>query len=173
MDQLIYFERKKKYDMEHAEKVRVKHLKNKLNTTEKMELYNSGISGDIVKLQELIEQKKYPLMEECSASGYYWTVLHYAAHYGNVKIIEFILDYYKFDPDKMDILNLQSNLGLSPLLIAINAVSAEKKKQIIDLYIKYDAIDFNICSKDNNEDIFDICKKHNLLEYLLSNLKED
>ena len=172
MDQLIYFERKKKYDKELAEKIRTKHLKNKLNTTEKMELYTSGINGDISKVQELIEVKKYPLMEECSASGYYWTVLHYAAHYGNVKIIEFILDYYKFDPEKLDILNLQSNLGLSPLLIAINAVSAEKKKQIIDLYIKYDAIDFNICN-DTNEDIFDICKKHNLLEYLLSNLKED
>lgn len=173
MDQLTYFERKKKYDIEHHEKVRTKHLKGNLNNTEKMELYNSGISGDITKLHELIEVKKFPLMEECSASGYYWTVLHYASHYGNVKIIEFILEYYKFDPDKLDILNLQSNLGLSPLLIAMNIVSAEKKKQIIDLFIRYDAIDFNICCKDSNEDIFDICKKHNLLDYLLSNLKED
>jgi len=173
MDQLTHFDRKKKYDSENAEMVRNKHLKNQLNSTEKMELYNSGISGDIPNLKELIEVKKFPLMEQCSAAGYFWTVLHYAAHYGNVKIVEFILDYYKYDQHKLEILNLQSNLGLSPLLIAINAVSAEKKKQIIDLYIKFDAIDFTICSKDNNEDIFDICNKHNLLEYLLSNLKED
>jgi hypothetical protein len=72
-----------------------------------------------------------------------------------------------------NILNLQSNLGLSPLFICLNSTtSIDKKKAVLELFVKYDAIDFKVCSKDN-EDIYDICKKHNLLDFFLSILKED
>ena len=174
MDEILScFERTKKFDSEHSEKVRKKHLSNSLNTNQKMELYNSAVNGNVDLLKNLIEEKKYPLMEECSASGYYWTVIHYAAHYGFVNIVNFVLEYYQYNPERLDILNLQSNLGLSPLFISLNNTSdIEKKKQILDLYVKYDVIDFKICTKEG-DDIFDLCKKHNLLEYLLSILKED
>lgn len=168
-----YFDRKKVYDIDKAEKVRKQFLTNSLNNSQKMELYNTAINGNVDKLKELVEVKKYNLMEECSASGYYWTVLHYASHYGHVNVVNYILQYYQNHSDKLELLNLQSNLGLSPLLISINnSGGLEKKKQIIELYVHYDIIDFKICSKEE-EDIFDLCKKHNLLDYFLSILKED
>jgi len=172
-DTLSYFERSKVYDPERAEKIRKQFLSNTLNNSQKMELYNTAINGNVDKLKELVEVKKYNLFEECSASGYYWTVLHYASHYGHINVITYIIQYYKNHPDKIDLLNLQSNLGLSPLLISINNTgTVEKKKQILELYVLNDLIDFKICSKEG-DDIFDICKKQNLLEYLLSILKED
>jgi len=172
-DTLSYFERCKIYDAERAEKIRKQFLSNSLNNSQKMELYNTAINGNVDKLKELVEVKKYNLMEECSASGYYWTVLHYASHYGHINVVNYILEYYQSHCDKVDLLNLQSNLGLSPLLISINnSGSTEKKKQIIELYVHYDIIDFKVCSKEG-DDIFDLCKKQGLLEYLLSILKED
>ena len=172
-DALSYFERTKKFDPTRAEIIRKKYLSNSLNNSQKMEMYNTAINGNVDTLRELVETKKFNLMEECSASGYYWTVLHYASHYGHINVVDYILQHYQNNPDKVEILNLQSNLGLSPLLISINnSGSVEKKKQIIELYVHYDIIDYKVCSKEG-EDIFDLCKKQNLLEFLLSILKED
>ncbi len=172
-DALSYFERSKVYDSARAEKIRKEYLSNSLNNSQKMELYNTAINGNVEKLKELIEKKKYSIMEECSASGYYWTALHYASHYGHINVVEYILQTLQNNGEKVDMLNLQSNLGLSPLLISINnSCSVDKKKKVIELYVHYDIIDFKICSKEG-EDIFDLCKKHSLLEYLLSILKED
>jgi hypothetical protein len=138
-----------------------------------MELYNCSVNGSVDTLKNLIETKEYPLLEECSAAGYFWTALHYAAHYGFDTIIAYVLEYYQNHPSKKNILNLQSNLGLSPLFICLNSSAGiEKKKIVLELYVKYDAIDFKICSKES-EDVYDICKKHNLLDYFISILKED
>ena len=173
MDDVLYWREARQYDEKHAEKMRKNHLSDSLDTTQKMELYTCAISNNLQTLKNLVEEKAFPLMEECSASGYYWTVLHYAAHYGFVPIINYILECYQNDSSKKNIVNLQSNLGLSPLFICMNSSSsAENKKSILELYVKYDAIDFRICSKDN-EDVYDICKKHKLLDYFLSILKED
>ena len=173
MDEFSYWREARNYDQDHADKVRKTFMSNTLTTTQKMELYNCSVAGNVDTLKELIELKKYPLLEECSASGYYWTVLHYAAHYGFDNIINFVLEFYQNNPNKKNVLNLQSNLGLSPLFICLNSSSnAEKKKIVLELFVKYDAIDFKVCSKDN-EDIYDICKKHGLLDFFLSILKED
>src|SRR5690242_17755446 len=99
-DILSCFERVKKFDNEHAERVRKKHLSNQLTTNQKMELYNSAVNGQVETLKNLIEVKKYPLMEECSAAGYFWSANHYAAHYGFVEIVKYVLEYYQNDPDK-------------------------------------------------------------------------
>jgi hypothetical protein len=173
MDDALYWREARQFDEKHADNMRKQHLNNTLNTNQKMELYNCAISGNLDTLKNLIEQKKYPLMEECSAAGYYWTVLHYAAHYGFHNIVNYIVEMYQNDSYKKNIVNLQSNLGLSPLFISLNSSSSmENKKNILDVYVKYDAIDFKICSKEN-EDIYDICKKNKLLDYFLSILKED
>jgi hypothetical protein len=173
MDDALYWREARQFDEKHADNMRKQHLNNTLDTNQKMELYNCAISGNLDTLKNLIEQKKYPLMEECSAAGYYWTVLHYAAHYGFHNIVNYIVEMYQNDSYKKNIVNLQSNLGLSPLFISLNSSSSvENKKNILDVYVKYDAIDFKICSKEN-EDIYDICKKNKLLDYFLSILKED
>jgi len=174
MDSVIPFYRDKSfYDKAHAEKVRKKHLQNKLPNNKKLEMYNCSVNGDVKNLIKIVEEENFSLFEEISAAGYFWTSLHYAAHYGNIDIVEYVLDKINDHPDKLDLANLQSNLGLSPLFIALaNSLEIEKKKRILDVFIKYDAIDFKICNVDNL-DIFDMCKKHNLLEYFLSILRED
>jgi len=173
MDEFSYWREARQYDPDHAEKVRKKFLSNTLTTNQKMELYNCSVAGNVETLKSLVEEKGYQILEECSASGYFWTVLHYAAHYGFDNIINYVLEYFQNNPNKKNILNLQSNLGLSPLFICLNSTSTpEKKKAVLEIFVKYDAIDFKVCSKEN-EDIYDICKKHGLLDFFLSILKED
>jgi hypothetical protein len=172
-EEISFWREKSKYDSEKAEANRKKYMTNTLDTNKKMELYNCSVNGNIEKFKELIDVMKYPIMEECSAGGYFWTVIHYAAHYGFDNIIEYILEKYQNHPDKKTILNLQSSLGQTPLVIClVNSGNKDKKKKILELFAMYDAIDFSICT-NNDEDIFDICKKHGLAEHLLSLIKED
>lgn len=161
------------FNQELASSRQKKYISSELSPNQKMELYNCGVKGDLEKLKTLINIKHYNLMEECSAHGYYWTVLHYACHYGFYDIVEYALEYYSGHKDKLAILNLQSNLGMSPLLIAINNLSnEEQKKKIIELYIEYDCIDYDVCTM-KNEDIFSLCAKNRMLDFFLSMLKED
>ncbi len=172
-DELSFWREKCKFNPEKAESNRKKFLSNTLDTTKKMELYNCSLNGDLEKFKNLIEIKLYPIMEECSASGYYWTAMHYAAHYGFDKIIEFILNHYKNHPERKAILNLQCNHGRTPLGIYIaSPASLDNKKKILELFALHDAIDFSICS-DKDEDILEICKKQGIVYYLLNVLKED
>lgn len=172
-DELSFWREQCKYDPEKAQANRKKFLCNTLDTTKKMELYNCSLNGDLEKFKNLIEQKKYPIMEECSASGYYWTSMHYAAHYGFDKIIEYIHEYYRNHPERKSILNLQCSHGRTPLAIYItSSASLDKKKKILELFAMNDVIDFTICS-DKDEDIFEICKKQGIAEFLLSVMRED
>ena len=172
-DLSIFKESKNNYDKEYAEEVRKNHLKNSLSNAQKLEMYNCSVNGDVKKLKKLIEEKNYDLFEEISAKGYFWTALHYSAHYGHTNIVEYILERINDDPNKRDLANLQSNLGYTPLFVAITTTLDEKKKKnTLEVYLKYDTIDFKICD-NNGLDIFDVCKKYKLQEYLISNLRED
>ena len=52
-----------------------------------MELYNSSTKGNLDELRNIVDNKKYSLVEEVSKAGYYWTVFHYASHYGHAKVL--------------------------------------------------------------------------------------
>lgn len=77
------------YDKELAERRRTKFLTMKHNIKEKMELYTSSTKGKIDDLKDVLTNpaKKYSVTEEISKSGYYWTVLHYASHYGHYDVL--------------------------------------------------------------------------------------
>ena len=49
-----------------------------------MELYNASTKGNLDNLKELLIEKGYSITEEVSKEGHFWTVLHYATHYGHV-----------------------------------------------------------------------------------------
>lgn len=104
-----------------------------LNSSQKMELYNSTIEGDVKKFKTLIEDKNYPIFEEISAEGYNWTSLHYAMHYGKESIIYYILDYL----NKRNSLHLgikkKSSDGRCPLLCMIksNTLDTSTKKVLL------------------------------------------
>jgi len=56
-----------------------------------MELYNMSTKGNLDEMKGIVDQKKYSLVEEVSKAGYYWTVFHYASHYGHLELLEFLI----------------------------------------------------------------------------------
>ena len=64
-------------------------------------------------------QTGYSVTEEVSKEGHFWTVMHYAAHYGHIKILEFLIEYLSTIENYHDILNLQTIEGKTPLFCAI------------------------------------------------------
>lgn len=75
------------YDEDIAELRRNKFLTKKHSIPEKMELYNSSTKGNLEDLRKIVEEKNYSLVEEVSKAGYYWTVFHYASHYGHAQVL--------------------------------------------------------------------------------------
>lgn len=57
-----------------------------------MEMYNSSTKGNLDEMINIAKTKNYSLVEEVSKAGYYWTVFHYASHYGHVKVLEYLID---------------------------------------------------------------------------------
>ena len=88
---------------------------------EKMELYTSSTKGKLEDLKEVLEngEKAYSVTEEISKSGYYWTVLHYASHYGHYDILIYLIEFLDSHPDKYDIFNMQTTEGKTPLFCAV------------------------------------------------------
>ena len=80
------------YDEDVAEERRKRLLTKIHSIPEKMELYNSSTKGNIADLINIIKIKKYSLVEEVSKAGYFWTVFHYASHYGHEKVLEFLIE---------------------------------------------------------------------------------
>ena len=76
-----------------------------------MELYTTSTKGKLEELRSIHNNKKYPLVEEVSKAGYYWTVFHYASHYGHTDVLEYLIDKYDVNEDKFEIFNLQTVEG--------------------------------------------------------------
>lgn len=94
------------YDEDVAEERRKRILTKQHSIPEKMELYNSSTKGNFDEMKIIVDIKKYSLVEEVSKAGYYWTVFHYASHYGHSKVLQFLIDQVENHPDKYDIFNL-------------------------------------------------------------------
>lgn len=75
---------------------------------EKMELYTSSTKGKLDELREVLEnpEKQFSVTEEISKSGYYWTVLHYASHYGHYDVLLYLIEFLENHPDKFEIFNM-------------------------------------------------------------------
>lgn len=96
------------YDPDLAERRRNKFLTKDHSIKEKMELYTSSTKGRLDDLREVLENptKKFSVTEEISKSGYYWTVLHYASHYGHYDVLLYLIEFLDDHPDKFDIFNM-------------------------------------------------------------------
>lgn len=117
-----------------TEDIRKKLLSFDLPATNKVQLYESTVNGNITLFKELILKKKFPIFEEVSAQGYLWTSLHYAMHYGQEEIILFILDYLKTQLNCLELgLRLTAKDGRCPFLCLLksNSINNDKKKDIL------------------------------------------
>ena len=59
------------------------------------------------------------MTEEVSKEGHYWTVLHYASHYGHLKVLELLVKHLENNNNSFEILNMQTLEGKTPLFCAI------------------------------------------------------
>lgn len=107
------------------------------------------------------------MLEEVSKSGYFWTALHFASHYGNIEVLQYLIDNFWDHPDKYDIYNLQTAEGKSPLFWCISSgdISLEVKKQIIDMWLGTKMIDFTL-RKKTGEDLLQLAQKNKLSDYI-------
>jgi len=71
------------YSEDAVEERRNRLLTKKHSIAEKMELYNASTKGNLEDLRNIVLNKKFSLVEEVSKAGYFWTVFHYASHYGH------------------------------------------------------------------------------------------
>ena len=74
---------------------------------------------DILGAGEESDKKIYSITEEISKSGYFWTVLHYASHYGHYDVLHFLIEHLDEHPEKFEIYNMQTFEGKTPLFCAI------------------------------------------------------
>lgn len=107
------------YSEELASSRRERFLTKQHTIPEKMQLYNCSTQGQIDELQKLLKEQGYSATEEVSKEGHFWTVLHYASHYGHFKVLEFLVNYLKESENSYEILNMQTLEGKTPLFCAI------------------------------------------------------
>ena len=130
--------------------------------SEKMQLYNCSTQGRIQELQRLLREEGFSATEEVSKEGHYWTVLHYASHYGHLKVLQFLVDYLEEKDDCFEILNMQTLEGKTPLFCAIlscDIKQATVKKEIIRLLFETGKMDLSL-RKGTGEDLLDLAKRN-------------
>ena len=107
------------YSEENAASRRDRFMTKQHTISEKMQLYNCSTQGRIDELQRLLNEQGYSVTEEVSKEGHFWTVLHYASHYGHYKVLEFLVNYLDDNENCFEILNMQTLEGKTPLFCAI------------------------------------------------------
>eukprot|EP00347_Sterkiella_histriomuscorum_P017610 403348682 len=155
------------YDDSYAEERRKNILTSRHPISERMELYQCVTKGDLDALKALLETKKYSILEEVSKSGFYWTMFHYASHYGRVDVLKYLIDKISNHPDKFDIFNLQTVEGKTPLTCAIlsGSLTLDQKKEIIKIWFETFSVDIRL-RKKTGEDILELSQRNNLFEYV-------
>lgn len=154
----------KKETLFSKEQIRKMLLSFTLSTDEKMLLYNSVVEGNLSTFKSLVYINKYPIFEEISAHNYFWTSLHYAMHYGQASLIDFILDICK-EQNKLDLaLNLQSSDNRCPTLCLLrsNSLNEEKKRILLDKVLKKYKFKFSqeLFKEARTREMEDIFKKY-------------
>ena len=117
------------------------YITNFLTKDEKMVFYNAAIKNNLYLFKSLIygspNQRPYPIFEEVSAPRFYWTVFHYAMHYGIWDIIKFIFEYL-YPLNLVEVaLNLKTNDNRCPLLCLLksNNIKTDIKKDVFNKII--------------------------------------
>ena len=130
----------RKKNMISDQELRNRYLTNKLQTTDKMNFYQSVIDGNLDAYKKYVYGtygQVYNIFEEVSAPGYGWTTFHYAMHYAKWNIIKFIIEYLE-SQNKVEIgFRLKSKDGRCPLLCLLksNALKADVKRDTFNKII--------------------------------------
>ena len=110
-----------------------------------------------------------------SKEGHFWTVLHYAAHYGHVDVLDYLIDLLKSNENFFEIFNMQTLEGKTPLFCAVLSgdINLETKKEIMKKIFDRCQVDLQL-RKSTGEDLCQMAKKNHLYEFLVEFcLRED
>ena len=108
------------------------------------------------------------MTEEVSKEGHFWTVLHYASHYGHIKVLEYLLEFIKDKESYQEIINLQTVEGKTPLFCTILSgdIKIQMKKDIVKLLFDTNQIDLTL-RKASGEDLLELAKKNSLYDFIV------
>ena len=157
------------YSEENAAVRRENFMTKQHTISEKMELYNCSTQGRISELKRLLEEQDYSATEEVSKEGHFWTVLHYASHYGHFEVLEFLVSYLEKNENCFEILNMQTLEGKTPLFCAILSCDIKQiqtKKDIIRLLFDTGKIDLSL-RKGSGEDLLDLARRNQLYSFIV------
>ena len=158
------------YNAEESTQKRTEFVTRLHTIPDKMLLYNSSTKGELENLKSLLTEKGLSVSEEVSKEGHYWTVLHYAAHYGHIKVVEFLLGYLQEHSSNFEeVLNLQTICGKTPLTCAImsgDIKDLEVKKEIIKMLFDTNCINLTL-RKASGEDMLELAQKNSLKDFII------
>jgi hypothetical protein len=148
--------------------VRQKFITSLLSSEEKAFLYKTTISGDLEGFKHLMNIKKYPIFEEISLKGFFWTPLHYAMYYGKLNIISYILKSCESKGILNLVIRLKSSDNRCPLLCLIrsNSLSINEKVDLLDNILSFFNglfISNEVLKEGKTKDIEKVLKKHNVI----------
>ena len=145
-------------------------------------MYTCSTKGRLQEMRDILiagecaeHQKVYSITEEISKSGYFWTVIHYASHYGHYDVLSFLIEYLDDHPDKFEIYNMETFEGKTPLICAILSgdISQKKKQKIIKLWFDTNCVDLRL-RKQSGEDLLQLARKNKLYDFIVEYcLRED
>ena len=139
------------------------YLTNNVSTDEKMKFYNAAINNDLELFKTLLlgdnTKEHYNIFEEVSASGYNWTVFHYAMHYGRWEIIKFIIEYLSQN-NMIDIaFNMKTKDNRCPMLCLLKSkdLTNKEKKELYFKIVNSFQIPINaeVIDEANKRDIYE------------------
>ena len=149
-----------------------------------MELYTCSTKGKLDLLKEIIkpktpvddtEHQQFSITEEISKQGYFWTVLHYASHYGHYDVLNYLIEHLEDNPDKFEIFNMQTYEGKTPLFCTILSgdIKLNQKQKIIKRWFDTNNVDLRM-RKQSGEDLLQLAKKNKLYDFIVEYcLRED
>ena len=163
------------YNAELAEERRDVMLTRQHSIPEKMDLYNCSTQGRLAQLTELLADKGFSPTEEVSKEGHFWTVLHYACHYGHADVVVFLLEFLARHEEFHQIMNMQTIEGKTPIFCAILSgdIKPALKKDIIKMLFETGQVDLTL-RKSSGEDVLELARKNQLYDFIvLQCLRED
>ena len=94
--------------------------------------------------------------------------MHYAAHYGHLNVLQFLMEFVKEKDLLHEMLNMQTVEGKTPLFCTILSgdITIPVKQQIIKLLFDSGNIDLSL-RKSSGEDLLKLAKNNSLYDYIV------
>jgi len=113
-----------------------------------------------------VESRGFPLYEEVSAKGYFWTPLHYAMHYGKFDIINFILKHAEKNSLLNYVIRCKSDSNRCPLLCLIrsNSIKINEKNDLLEKILN------TFPNLYVSQNVINECKTRKISDFVLAKL---